>query len=126
MEAPSELLYSPSHIWVRIEGNRATMGITDWAQMNWGMTLYIEFPELNSTIRAQEIFGGVENFQDTIDLVSPLSGKVVAIHTELEKDTFYIHNSPYHHGWMIVIEFTQPEEIEQLWNAKRYMEQYEE
>jgi glycine cleavage system H protein len=124
MDTPSELLYSPGHIWVRLEGNRATMGITDYAQMEWGMIMYVELPELQSTLQAHEIFGSIENIEDIEELVSPLSGKVVAVHRELEKEPFMVNTSPYHHGWMIVVDLSRPEEVEQLWDHERYMEQY--
>jgi glycine cleavage system H protein len=124
MDTPSELLYSPGHIWVRLEGNRATMGLTDYAQMEWGMIMYVELPEPQSTIEASEIFASIENLEATEDLVSPLSGKVVSVHRELEKEPFLVNTSPYHQGWMIVVELSHPEEVEQLWGHERYMEQY--
>jgi glycine cleavage system H protein len=124
MDTPDDLLYSPRHIWVRIDGNRATMGITDYAQMNLGMLVYIELPELNSIIQADGIFGSLEHIEDTEDLISPLSGKITAIHTALEKEPVMINTSPYHHGWILVIEMSNAEEIKQLWDAQRYIEHY--
>jgi glycine cleavage system H protein len=120
MDTPKDLTYSPHHIWVRVEGNRATMGITDYAQMIWGMIVYVELPELHSMIQAKEVFGSLENVQGMEDLISPLSGKIVAVHTELEKDPSDVHRLPYHQGWMIVIELSHPHEANQLWDAARY------
>jgi glycine cleavage system H protein len=125
MDTPSDLLYSPRHIWVRIEGNRATLGITDYAQMNLGMIVYIELPELNSTIQAEEIFGSIEHIEDTEDLISPLSGRITVIHTALEKEPVMLNTSPYHQGWILVIEMSNPEQVKQLWDAQRYMEHYD-
>jgi glycine cleavage system H protein len=125
METPNDLLYSPRHIWVRIEGNHATLGITDYAQMNLGMIVYIELPELNRFIHADEIIGGIEHIADTEDLISPLSGKITAIHTALEKEPVMLNTSPYHQGWILVIEMSHPEQAKQLWDARQYMEHYD-
>jgi glycine cleavage system H protein len=124
MDTPYDLLYSPRHIWVRIEGNRATLGITDYAQMNLGMIVYIDLPTLNSTAQAEEIFGSIEHIDDTEDLISPLSGKITAVHTALEKEPVMINTSPYHQGWILVIEMSEPEQVKQLWDARRYMDHY--
>jgi glycine cleavage system H protein len=125
MDTPHALLYSPRHIWVRIDGKHATMGITDYAQMNLGMIVYVELPELNGLIQAGESFGSIEHIEDTEDLISPLSGKITAIHTTLEKEPHMLNTSPYEQGWIAVIEMSNPEEIKFLWDAQRYSEQYD-
>ncbi|SEC53847.1 glycine cleavage system protein GcvH [Paenibacillus sp. GP183] len=125
MDTPDDLLYSPGHLWVRIEGNRATLGITDYAQMSLGMILFIELPELNSFIHADEIFGSIEHIEETEDLISPLSGKITAVHSALEKKPAILNTSPYHQGWIIVIEMSQPEQVKLLWDARKYMEHYD-
>jgi glycine cleavage system H protein len=125
MDTPNDLLYSPRHIWVRIEGNRATLGITDYAQMSLGMIVYIELPELNRFIHADEIFGSIEHIDDTEDLISPLSGKITAIHTALDKKPVMLNTSHYHQGWILVVEMSNPEQVKQLWDAQQYMEHYD-
>jgi glycine cleavage system H protein len=122
MDIPSDLLYASGHTWVRLDGSRATIGITDYAQLEFGMILYIELPELHDKITVQESFGSVETIEGAQDLEAPLSGRVVAVNTELEREPFKVHTSPYEHGWMIVIELSDPSEAELLWDAERYLQ----
>lgn len=123
-DVPDHLYYSPTHLWVRIEGNRATIGMTDYAQIEAGMILYAELPELHECITAQGYLGSVETIDQTIELYSPITGTVVAINKLLEKEALRINNSPYDHGWVCVMEMAHIHELNSLWNADVYKQNY--
>jgi glycine cleavage system H protein len=121
MEAPEHLRYSRMHLWVRTDKERATIGITDYAQLEYGMITFIELPELHEHIEANSYLGSLETIHQEVDLYSPLTGKVVAVNLLLEKDSVRMNNSPYDQGWICVIELTEMAEIDGLWSAEEYV-----
>ena len=117
---PEDLLYSREHIWVRIDGYMATMGITDYAQESLGEILFVEFPEIDTYIERDETFGSIESTKAVVDLISSLSGTVVSIHEDIIDDIGIINSDPHDTGWLIVIEMDDMQELDDLLDASGY------
>jgi glycine cleavage system H protein len=124
MEVIQGLKYSENHEWVRVEGNRAVIGMTDFAQEEFGMVVFVELPEAGDMLQAGEPFGSMESVKTVSELYAPVSGKVVEVNAKLQKDPGGINMSPYGEGWMIVIEMSDPSELERLWDAEKYEDTY--
>lgn len=122
MNIPNDLKYSKEHEWVRVEGNRATVGITDFAQSELGDIVFVELPEVGDEVQANEPFGSVESVKTVSELYAPVSGKVVEINEELADAPELVNEDPYGKAWMIVIEMSNPEELDELLDAKQYEE----
>ena len=120
MEIPSGLLYTKEHEWVRVEGNRAVVGITDYAQAELGDVVYIELPEPDTSVAAEDPFGVVESVKAVSDLFAPLSGVVTDINTDLEDHPELVNDSPYEDGWMVIMEITNSAEVNDLLDAAAY------
>jgi glycine cleavage system H protein len=120
MEFPEDLQYTKEHEWARVQGNRVTVGITDFAQEELGDVVYVELPEVGKVVEATGTFGVVESVKAVSDLYAPVSGTVVAVNTRLEERPELVNESPYEEGWMIVLEATNPDELQQLLNATAY------
>lgn len=120
MNIPSELKYTKDHEWVKIEGDVATVGITDFAQSELGDIVYVEVDTLDETLDVEEIFGTVEAVKTVSDLFLPLSGEIIAFNEGLEDEPEVVNSNPYEGGWMIKIKFTKPEEVESLLSAEDY------
>jgi glycine cleavage system H protein len=121
MNHPENLRYSKSHEWVRVDGDRATVGITDFAQHELGDVVYLELPEVGRTLRAEAIFGTVESVKAVSDLYAPVSGEVVEVNTALQDAPEGINNSPYDTGWMLVVRLSDPAEVDALMDAAAYV-----
>ncbi len=117
---PANLRYTPTHEWVRVEDDRAVVGITDHAQRELGDVVYLELPDVGRTVRAGEPFGTVESVKAVSDLYAPVSGEVVEVNRELTDHPEWINESPYEKGWMIVIRMSDPAELERLLDADAY------
>ena len=115
------LLYSESHEWVKVDGNVAVIGITDFAQHAMGDLSYVDMPEVDDEIEAGEEFGAVESVKAASDLYSPVSGTVVEINEELE-DTPELLNQDAFANWIIKVEMSDPSELEKLMDAAAYEE----
>ena len=115
------LLYSESHEWVKVDGNVAVIGITDFAQHAMGDLSYVDMPEVDDEIEAGEEFGAVESVKAASDLYSPVSGTVVEINEELE-DTPELLNQDAFANWIIKVEMSNPSELEKLMDAAAYEE----
>ena len=115
------LLYSESHEWVKVDGNVAVIGITDFAQHAMGDLSYVDMPEVDDEIEAGEEFGAVESVKAASDLFSPVSGKVVEINEELE-DAPELLNQDAFANWIIKVEMSDPSELEKLMDAAAYEE----
>lgn len=126
MEFPENLKYSKEHEWTRVEGNRATIGITDFAQDELGEIVFIDLPKAGSRVEALETFGTVESVKTVSDLFSPVSGEVVEVNTSLEDEPELVNSDPYGEGWIIVVEMTDPNELGDLLTATEYQEYIEE
>lgn len=122
MNIPEHLKYTAEHEWVQVEGNRARIGITDFAQAELGDIVFIELPKVGQRVTAGEPFGSIESVKAVSDLYSPVSGTVVAVNEELEQNLEWINESPYEKGWMIVVEMSDATELEQLLTAEQYEE----
>mgnify|MGYP002700623325 CR=1 FL=1 len=122
MNIPSDLKYTKDHEWVAIDGDIATVGITDFAQGELGDIVYVEVETLDETMDADEVFGSVEAVKTVSDLFLPLSGEIIAFNDTLESDPEKVNNDPYGEGWMIKIKISNPEEIENLLDETGYKE----
>lgn len=120
MNVPADLKYSKSHEWVKVEGDVALVGITDYAQDQLGDVVFIELPAQGKKMEATKEFGSIESVKSVSELISPLSGDVVAINDELVKHPETVNASPYEKGWMIKIKFTSPAELDGLLTADAY------
>lgn len=121
MDYPADLLYSTDHEWIRIEGNLATIGITNFAQTELGDIVYVEIETLNQSIERGGIFGSVEAVKTVSDLFMPLAGTVKEINEKLEAEPELVNSDPYGDGWMVKIELEEKPEDADLHNAEDYM-----
>lgn len=121
MSYPTDLLYSKDHEWVRIEGNIATVGVTNFAQTELGDIVYVEIETLDQSIERGGIFGSVEAVKTVSDLFMPLAGTVKEINEKLETDPELVNSDPYGEGWMVKIELEEKPEDAELHNAEAYM-----
>ncbi len=117
---PEGLKYSKEHEWVRVEGNQAVIGITDFAQDELGDIVFVELPAEGAELHANETFGTVESVKTVSDLFAPVSGKVVRVNGALEDTPEHVNSSPYENGWMVVVEMSNPSELEGLLDANGY------
>lgn len=126
MEFPEELRYTKEHEWALIEGNVATVGITDYAQDALGDIVYLELPEEGTEVESHEPFGVIESVKAVSDLYAPVSGRVIEVNKDLMDQPEIINEDPYGEGWMIKIEFDDPSELEELMTAEEYQQFIEE
>lgn len=122
MNIPQDLKYTKDHEWVKIEGDTATVGITDFAQGELGDIVYVEVETLDETLDREEIFGTVEAVKTVSDLFLPLSGEVVEFNESLEDEPEKVNSDPYGEGWMIKIKFSNQSEVDDLLSAEEYKE----
>ncbi len=106
MNFPQELKYTKDHEWVKIEGDIATVGITDFAQKELGDIVYVEVETVGETIEAGEVFGTVEAVKTVSDLFMPLTGEILEFNSELESSPEMVNESPYENGWMVKVKVT--------------------
>lgn len=114
------LRYSESHEYVKIEGDYAVVGITDFAQEQLGNVVYVDVPEVGDEVTAGETFGAVESTKAASDLVCPVSGEIVEVNEALEDEPELVNKDALGEGWIIKVKLTNPEEVEQLLDAKGY------
>lgn len=114
------LRYSESHEYVKIEGDYAVVGITDFAQEQLGNVVYVDVPEVGDEVTAGETFGAVESTKAASDLVCPVSGEVVEVNEALEDEPELVNKDAFGEGWIIKVKLANPEEVEQLLDAKGY------
>lgn len=120
MHIPENLFYTKDHEWVSIEGNIATVGITDFAQGELGDIVYVEIETLDEKIEAEEVFGTVEAVKTVSDLFMPLSGTIIEVNEELADAPEAVNDNPYVQGWMIKIELDNVEDASSLLDATAY------
>ena len=120
MNAPTDLLYTSDHEWVGIVGNVATIGITDFAQGELGDIVFVEFPELSSTVEKGQSAGSIEAVKTVADLYMPISGTVIAVNENLDDNPEAVNDTPYGDGWMVKIEIANQDEISDLLTATAY------
>lgn len=120
MAVPSGLKYSKEHEWVKVEGNTAIIGITDFAQSELGDIVFVELPEVEDKLTEGETFGSVESVKTVSELYSPVSGKVVAVNENLEDAPEAVNESPYEEAWMVKVELKDESELDALLDAAGY------
>lgn len=120
MDIPEELHYTKEHIWVRVEGNRAVFGITDFAQEELGKITSIELPAVGDELEQEDTFGSVEARKTVADLYAPLSGPVLEINEELVDNPALMNEDPYDSGWIAIISIADQEELALLLSADEY------
>ncbi len=120
MNIPAELKYTKDHEWVSIEGDVATVGITDFAQKELGDIVYVEVETLDQTLAKDEVFGTVEAVKTVSDLFLPLSGEIIAFNDSLEAEPETVNSDPYGKAWMIKIKLSNPAEVAELLSSEDY------
>jgi len=120
VNVPDELRYTKEHEWARIEGDRARVGITAFAQDQLGDVVFVELPKVGAKVTAMKTFGVVESVKAVSDLFAPLSGEVVEVNGELPNKPELVNTDPYGQGWMLVIKLAKTAEVEQLMTADAY------
>ncbi|MDP2060986.1 MAG: glycine cleavage system protein GcvH [Flavobacteriaceae bacterium] len=122
MDFPNELKYTKDHEWIRIEGDTATVGITEFAQKELGDIVYVEVETLGETLEKDAVFGTVEAVKTVSDLFLPLSGEITAFNDTLESEPELVNTDPYGAGWMIRVKIKNQDEINHLLDSLAYKE----
>ncbi len=117
---PENLKYTDQHEWLRVEGDHAVIGITDYAQRELGDIVYLELPSPGAKVEAKKPFGVVEAVKTVSDLYAPISGEVLEVNDALSSDASTVNKEPYGRGWMIKIKLSNPSEVESLLGPKEY------
>ena len=120
MNIPAELKYTKDHEWVKIEGDIATVGITDFAQGELGDIVYVEVETLDETLEKDEVFGTVEAVKTVSDLFLPLTGEIIEFNEGLEDEPEKVNSDPYGDGWMIKVKISDASEVASLLDAEGY------
>ncbi|MCX7738736.1 MAG: glycine cleavage system protein GcvH [Hydrogenothermaceae bacterium] len=123
---PEDLYYTKEHIWVKIEGDMATIGITDYGQHQLGDIVFIDMPEIGREIESGEVIASVESVKAISEVYAPLTGKIIEINEDLSNDPSTINSDPYGDGWICDIQTKDPTEIEDLMTANDYRAYLEE
>jgi glycine cleavage system H protein len=120
MNIPEDLKYTKDHEWVRVEGNIAVVGVTDFAQGELGDIVYVEVDSLNETLDAEEVFGTIEAVKTVSDLFIPVSGEILELNESIEDDPELVNNDPYGDGWIIKVDMSNYDELDGLLSAEEY------
>ena len=117
---PDDIKYHRDHAWVRVEGKRATIGITDYAQHQLGDIVYVDLPEAETEVDAESELSEIESTKATSPVVSPVSGTVVEVNEDLADSPEIINDDPYGNGWLVVVEMSDPSEVDDLMTKDEY------
>jgi len=120
MNFPADLKYTKDHEWVRIEGDHAYVGITDYAQGELGEIVFVDIATEGETVAKEEVFGTIEAVKTVSDLFMPVSGEVVEVNAELEDKPELVNEDAYGKGWLIKVALSEPSEVEELLSADEY------
>jgi glycine cleavage system H protein len=120
MNVPANLKYTKDHEWVRVEGDVAVIGITDFAQHELGDIVYVEIETVGETLEKEEVFGSVEAVKTVSDLFMPLSGEVVELNENLDGNPELVNSDPYNEGWMVKVKISDSSELDSLLDAEGY------
>ncbi len=120
MNIPTNLKYTKDHEWVSIDGDVATIGITDFAKGELGDIVYVEIETEGESLESEDVFGSVEAVKTVSDLFMPLSGEIIEFNTELESNPESVNNDPFGKGWMIKVKISDTSEIDKLLDAASY------
>ena len=122
MNTPNDIKYTKEHEWVSLDGETATIGITDYAQSQLGDIVFVEFPDINSKINQNETFGVVEAVKTVADLFAPVSGEIIEVNSSLEDSPNFINSDPYGSGWIIKVKIKDSNEYNGLMSSDVYEE----
>ena len=117
---PKELKYTEDHEWVKLDGDTATVGITDHAQSELGDIIFIEFPEINDFIEKMEPFGTIEAVKTVADLFAPLNGKIIELNEALEDSPELVNSDPYGKGWIVKVSIDKLDQLNDLLSSENY------
>jgi glycine cleavage system H protein len=120
MNFPENLRYTKDHEWISLEGNVATIGITDFAQRELGDIVYVDINTVGKTLNAEEVFGTVEAVKTVSDLFLPVAGTITEVNSALNDKPEAVNNDPYGEGWMLKVTVTNPADVEALMDAAAY------
>jgi len=120
MNFPSELKYTKDHEWVKVEGNEAYIGITDFAQKELGDIVYVDINSVGTEVAKEEVFGTVEAVKTVSDLFMPVTGSVLEVNAELNDNPELVNSDPYGKGWMVKVSLSDLAEVEELLSAEAY------
>ncbi len=120
MNVPGELRYSSDHEWIRVDGNRVTIGITDYAQDALGDVVYVQLPGVGVAVASGASFSEVESTKSVSDIYAPVSGTVVSVNEALSASPEQLNSDPYGSGWICVMEMSEPSEVSALLDAAGY------
>jgi glycine cleavage system H protein len=120
MTSPNDLRYTKTHEWVRVEGDVATIGITDYAQNELGDITYLELPEVGSQVTQNEPLGVIESVKAASDIYAPVSGEVIERNEQVIESPDLVNRSPYDEAWLVKVRMSNPSELDSLMNAEEY------
>jgi glycine cleavage system H protein len=120
MTTPKDLRYSEEHEWVKTEDGNVRIGITHFAQSELGDIVFVELPEVGAELKENEPFGSVESVKTVSELYAPVSGKVIEVNEELSDNPEFVNESPYEKAWMVVVEPSDSNQVDQLMSAEAY------
>jgi glycine cleavage system H protein len=123
---PEENLYTKDHEWINVQGDLATVGITEYAQRELGDVVYVDLPEVGDSFEASEPFGSVESVKAVSEVFCPVSGEVTEVNSKLEQSPELVNQSPHQKAWMIKMRVNSPEELDELLSAEEYEEYLQE
>lgn len=122
MQIPDDLRYSTDHEWIRVEGSKVTIGITDYAQDALGDVVFVDLPEVGAEVEAAASISEVESTKSVSDIYAPVSGTIAAVNADLGDAPERLNDDPYGEGWICVIEITDPSQVDALLTAAAYRE----
>jgi len=120
MNTPDNLLYTNEHEWIRVEGNEAFVGITDYAQSELGDIVFVELPNTDDEFEKNDVFGTIEAVKTLADLFLPVSGKIVEVNERIENEPELINSDPYNDGWLIKMSISNPDELNEILKPEDY------
>lgn len=122
MNVPADLKYTKDHEWIKVDGDTATIGVTDFAQSELGDIVYVEVETEGETLDKEEVFGSIEAVKTVSDLFMPVSGEVTAFNEELESNPEVVNSDPYGEGWMVKVKLSDTDDLNDLLSADEYKE----
>ncbi|TNF00253.1 MAG: glycine cleavage system protein GcvH [Bacteroidetes bacterium] len=120
MNVPANLKYTKDHEWVAVDGDIATIGITDFAQGELGDIVFVEIETVDETLDQEEVFGSIEAVKTVSDLFMPVSGEIIELNEEIESSPELVNSDPYGKGWMIKVRMSDPSQVDSLLDAGAY------
>jgi glycine cleavage system H protein len=120
MNFPPELMYTPEHEWIRIEGNAAYVGITDFAQKELGDIVFLDIPSVGNEVESNEVFGSVEAVKTVSDLFMPVSAEILEFNSKLEANPELVNSDPYGEGWIVKVKIKNTDSISSLLSVDKY------